>query len=61
MFRAQQILGSKLEEELKAIELPEGVLTENSSPTTLPIKLLPIGDSIDIEPLSGSDSSGPNN
>ena len=29
LFRAQQILGSKTEEETKSIDLSEGVLTEN--------------------------------
>ena len=43
LFRAQQILGSKLEEELKAIELPEGVLTEN-----LGIPIIICGTKVDM-------------
>ena len=48
LFRAQ-ILGSKLEEELKAIELPEGVLTEN-----LGIPIIICGTKVDmLESLAG--------
>ena len=43
LFRAQQILGSKLDEELNVIEMPEGVLTEN-----LGVPIIICGTKVDL-------------